>query len=228
MRLHYIQHVTFEGPANFRTWAEDRGHIVTGTHVYRGDEFPNMDAFDCLLVMGGPMGVHEEDAHPWLGAEKKLIKEAIQNDTTVIGVCLGAQLVADVLGADVYEHEHTEIGWFPVSRTAETPVTRSLPDEAMAFHWHGDTFDLPAGATRLYESDGCRNQAFRYDDRVYGLQFHLEATEKSIAELLDVSSPGDGPYIQSPERIQSQGEYLDDLEDHLFRAMDTIEARVST
>lgn len=227
MRLHYLQHVPFEGPANFRNWAEDRGHEVTGTHVYREDGFPEMGAFNWLVVMGGPMGVYDEDEYPWLVEEKEFIKDSIQNDKTVIGVCLGAQLVADVLGADVYEHEHAEIGWFPVRRTADTLLTRELPDEYMTFHWHGDTFDLPEVATRLYESEGCRNQAFVYDDGVYGFQFHLEATENSIAELLGVSSPGDGPYIQGAEKIQSYGRHLHELEEYLYRAMDSIEERVS-
>lgn len=135
--------------------------------------------------MGGPMGVHDEKKHPWLKAEKQFIENAIKSDKVVIGICLGAQLIADVLGAKVFPSQYKEIGWFPVHLTNEgKKVLGDFPEDFTAFHWHGDTFDLPSGAKHLAGSVACKNQAFLYD-KVLGLQFHLESTEASVKALID-------------------------------------------
>ncbi len=148
MKLHYIQHVPFEGPANIGDWARSQGWSLSATHLYRGDKLPAPGEFDWLVVMGGPMNIYEEDQYPWLAAEKKSIGKAIEAGKIVLGVCLGAQLIADVLGGRVVRNEHKEIGWFPVSlrpEGVESPVFRSFPPEFQALHWHGDTFSLPPG-----------------------------------------------------------------------------------
>ena len=140
MRIHYLQHVPFEGPANIALWAAERGHAVTGTRLFRGDPLPDVDCMDLLVVLGGPMNVDQHDGYPWLLEEKRLIGQAIDCGTSVLGICLGAQLAAAVLGARVQRNPHKEIGWFNVSLTGHGRTSgffRGLPAEFIAFHWHG-------------------------------------------------------------------------------------------
>lgn len=186
LRLHYLQHVPFEGPGSIAAWARAKGHAISSTCLFRDDPFPALDKIDWLIIMGGPMGVYDEGAYPWLRQEKEFIRQAIAGGKTVIGICLGAQLIAHVLGARVYPNPGKEIGWFPVSIAPETrpgPVAEGSP-ELMVFHWHGDTFDLPENAVRIASSAACRNQGFLYNERVLGLQFHPEATASSVAEMV--------------------------------------------
>jgi GMP synthase-like glutamine amidotransferase len=206
MRLHYFQHVPFEGLGSIEPWAKERAHEITSTRLYAKDPFPNLDDIDWLVIMGGPMGIYEEDKYPWLFKEKKYIDQAIVNGKIVLGICLGAQLIADVLGAKVYPNVYKEIGWFPVQKTIDTTETRIadfLPEQIDAFHWHGDTFDIPLGAVHIAKSAACENQGFIYDDQVVALQFHLETIEQSARDLIanckdDLRS---GPFIQSSEAI---------------------------
>ena len=209
MQLHYFQHVPFEGLGSIEPWAIDMAHEITSTRLFAGDPFPNLDDIDMLIVMGGPMGIYDEDKYPWLFKEKKYIDEAIVNGKIVLGICLGAQLVADVLGAKVYPNTHKEIGWFPIQKTLDTAETRIadfLPEQIEAFHWHGDTFDIPLGAVHIAKSAACENQGFIYDDQVIALQFHLETLEQSAKDL--IAHCGDdlteGPFIQSPEAMLTE------------------------
>jgi GMP synthase-like glutamine amidotransferase len=206
MRIHCLQHVPFEGPAGIADWAVRRGHSLTSTPLFAGGTLPDRSDFDWLVVMGGPMGVHDEGAYPWLSREKGLLREAIEAGKTLVGICLGAQLIADVLGARVFRNEHKEIGWLPVELTGEgraSEIFGFLPARLPVFHWHGDTFDLPDGARHLAGSEACRNQAFLYRERVLGLQFHLESTPRSVSDIVancaDEIVPG--PYVQSAERM---------------------------
>lgn len=206
MRIQCLKHVTFEGPAGIADWAESRGHPITPTPLYEGAPVPDLDTFDWLVVMGGPMGVGDESVHPWLAPEKALIGEAIAAEKTVLGVCLGAQLIAEALGARVYPNPEKEIGWMPVELTESgraSPLTGFLPASLDVFHWHGDTFDLPPGAVRLARSGPCANQAFVYGGRVLGLQFHLESTPASVADILAHCAQDivPAPYIQTAERM---------------------------
>jgi len=114
MRLHYIQHVSFEGPASIAKWAGTRDHTMTATHVYLDQIFPDLTDFDWLIIMGAPMNIHEEDKYPWLTNEKNIIRQSIDNGKTVIGICLGAQLIADVLGADIYPNKHKGSKRYPI------------------------------------------------------------------------------------------------------------------
>jgi GMP synthase-like glutamine amidotransferase len=203
--MHYLQHVDFEGPAAILTWAQQRDYAVSGSHLYRGDALPPVDAFDLLVVMGGSMSVNDEQEYPWLAAEKALVHEAVRAGKAVLGVCLGAQMIAAALGARVYPAAEKEIGWFPVRRVAATGVGAELPAEFMPLHWHGETFDLPAGAVRLAETAAVPNQAFAVGLRVVGLQFHLEATEESVAALVKncAHEIKAGRYQQTPEEIMA-------------------------
>ena len=202
-RLHYLQHVPFEGPGCIRNWAEASGFPLAGSRLYQPHRLPAMEQFDWLVIMGGPMNVDEELRYPWMAAEKAFIGRAIEAGKVVLGICLGGQLIADVLGARVTKNRYKEIGWYPVCRTAspaQLPHVAAIENSIDALHWHGDTFDLPDGAVHLARSEGCENQAFVYDERVLALQFHLEMTAGGLQDL--VNSCGreiePGPYMQSP------------------------------
>lgn len=210
MRIHCLQHVPFEGPAGIADWAADRGHPITTTPLYARADLPEQSAFDWLVVMGGPMGVHDEAELPWLRAEKAFLRETIAAGKTILGICLGAQLLAEVLGARVYRNGEKEIGWFPIGLTEaakESGPLANLPDSLMVYHWHGDTFDLPLGAAHLALSEGCAHQAFLWGGRVLGLQFHLESTPASVRELVancaDELVPG--RWVQTAEAMLAAG-----------------------
>ena len=206
MRIHYLQHVPFEDTGCIRPWAESAGHAISVTRFYRDDKLPAVEEFDWLIIMGGPMGVYDEDQHPWLATEKGFIRQAIQKRKFVLGICLGAQLIADVLGARVYSHGHKEIGWYPIHKTRKGDgAVKLMPDEVTVLHWHGDTFDIPDGAVHLYRSAACENQAFIYRDHVLGFQFHLETTPNSLEGLIENCGHeiAPGPYIQKPNELQA-------------------------
>ena len=228
MRLHVLQHVPFEGLGHIDSWIRHRGHRLTLSRLYEGAKLPDPEAFDRLVILGGPMNIHEEAAYPWLVEEKALIRAALAAGKSAVGICLGAQLLADGLGSRVYAGSHREIGWFPVRLTAagqRTALTEGLPAVTTVFHWHGDTFDLPPGAVHLFESEACANQAFLLDNRILGLQFHLESTPETVQQLLthcrDELIPG--PFIQGvaqiadtvPERFARINNLLETLLDRL-------------
>ncbi len=207
MRLHFLQHVPFEGLAHIKNWADRRSITVSKTALYSGDRFPFMDDFDILVVMGGPMNIYEHRQFPWLTPEKKFIEKAISASKPVLGICLGAQLIADVAGAKIYPDKYKEIGFFDIERTTQddnSDLFESIPESFCAFHWHGETFDIPKDAIHLAQSTSCKNQAFQLGDRVLGLQFHLEATPASIDKLITNCSDEiiDAPYIQSAEKMR--------------------------
>jgi GMP synthase (glutamine-hydrolysing) len=191
MRVHYLQHVPFEGIGAIEDWVWARGHVLSCTELFRAPSFPALDDLDLLVVMGGPMNVYDNAKYPWLEAEKAFIKEAIGSGKAVLGICLGAQLLADVLGAPVAQGTYREIGWYPVELTEAGrahPVFADFPDKFTALHWHGDTFAIPPGATHIASSAACPNQAFASaDGRVVGLQFHLEGTWCSVETLVENS-----------------------------------------
>ena len=216
MRIHYLQHVPFEGLGNIENWALAKGHQISDTQLYNNDPLPEPEEFDWLIVMGGPMNIYEEDKFPWLAREKTFIRDAIDAGKIVLGVCLGAQLIASVLSAKIHKNQCPEIGWFDVRLTdaaSRSGVFSRIPKRFTAFHWHGDTFDLPPGATWIAESDACRNQAFEYGGRgrVIGLQFHLDTTLESIRRLVEYC----GDELVPSEYVQSERELLADRRERL-------------
>lgn len=189
MRIHALQHVLFEDLGSMAQDFELAGYSVATTHWYRGDASPPLESFDALIVMGGPMGVYDEAEFPWLITEKNLIKTAMAAGKIVIGICLGAQLIAATCGAQVRRNTYKEIGWFPLTLEApEDPVARALAGLEV-FHWHGDTFELPAEAICLASSAACKHQAFRLGDKVFGFQFHLETTLRNYTSKLHHNPP---------------------------------------
>ncbi|MBV9468373.1 MAG: type 1 glutamine amidotransferase, partial [Abitibacteriaceae bacterium] len=143
MRIHSFQHVPFEGLASIEAWATSRGHTLSASKFYNSEPLPQIEEIDWLIVMGGPMNIYEENKYPWLVPEKHFIKQAIDRQKPVLGICLGAQLIADVLGAKVTRNPSVEIGWFPIQLTAaalNSPLFSFLPSQFPVLHWHGDTF----------------------------------------------------------------------------------------
>jgi GMP synthase (glutamine-hydrolysing) len=211
MKVHYLQHVPFEGIGSIAAWLTTRGAQVSATRFYESAQLPHPDDFDWLIVMGGPMSVNDEQHYPWLVPEKRLIREAIAGHKVVLGICLGAQLIANALGARVYPNADPEIGWLPIERVAAAgahPCAGLFPPRCEVFHWHGETFDLPPGAVHLAQSTACANQAFLLGQRVLGLQFHLETTTASVQALID--NCGDeltsGRYVQSAQEMLATAE----------------------
>jgi GMP synthase-like glutamine amidotransferase len=185
VRAHYLQHVTFEGLGSIETWLRAERFEITNTQFFESAVFPDPDEVDLLIVMGGPMSVNDEAQFPWLVEEKQFIHRCVEEGKSVLGICLGAQLIASAMRSRVYPNHIKEIGWFPVEgMTSLESEIFCFPPSQEVFHWHGETFDLPCGAYRLARSKGCKNQAFQLGRTVIGLQFHLETTSDSAVEIV--------------------------------------------
>lgn len=214
MNIHYLQHIEAETPGAILEWAGSNHHKVMGTKLYQQTNFPSVSDFDWLFILGGPMGVYEEKKFPWLKDEKKFIEKAIKSGKTVVGICLGSQLIAEVLGAKVYQGLIKEIGWYPVTFTDDaqkSPLFSQFNRNETVFHWHNDTFDLPDGVRHLAGNQVYESQAFSYDDRVFGFQFHIEFTPGIIKKLMKMEPQelNSGPYAQSKEDILSRFSLLE-------------------
>ena len=210
MTIQYLQHVSFEGLGSIETWAKNNRREVRAVRLFAGEPLPDLQDTDLLVVLGGPMNVYDDTKFPFLAAEKRFIERAMRADKSVLGICLGAQLVADVLGAKVYRGEEEEIGWFPVETINNEAASASsfseiFPESFETLHWHGDTFSIPAGATHLLSSAGCAHQAFSYGSRVLGVQFHPEITPEAVRLMVENEGDeiGTGRYVQTAEQILS-------------------------
>jgi len=187
-RVLVLQHIRCEPPAAYEDELSDRGIALERVHVDEGQPLPDWRRYDAVIAMGGPMGAYEEQAYPWLAAEKRLIAEAARAGMPVWGVCLGAQLLAASLGARVLPGPGPEVGVLPVTLTEEAakdPVFAGGPATFRSFHWHGDTYELPPSAVRLAGSALYEQQAFVFQ-RAYALQFHLEVDSALVAEWAEV------------------------------------------
>jgi GMP synthase-like glutamine amidotransferase len=203
MKVHVLQHVAFEGIGSMEPWLTERGADIRYTRFFENDPLPDLGAVDLLIVMGGPMSVNDEADFPWLKLEKQIIREAVERDIRVLGVCLGAQLIANALRSRVYPNTVKEIGWFPIQGVHEGEGAFRFPSECTVLHWHEETFDLPRGAVRLARSVGCDNQAFQWNRHVIGLQFHLEMTADGARSIVENcrNELVTGSYIQSAREI---------------------------
>ena len=220
-RAHCLQHVPFEGLGSIEPWLAAAGYEVTTTRFFESAALPDAAGLDLIVAMGGPMSVNDEVELPWLVDEKRFIREAIAAGKPVLGVCLGAQLLASALGARVYRNPATEIGWFPVQGVVAGADAFRFPDTTPAFHWHGETFDLPRGAVRLARSVACGNQAFQFGRSVIGLQFHLETTPASVRELVENCRAE----LKPSAFVQSEAELLA-APVEVYRAINELMARV--
>lgn len=212
MRMHFLEHAPYGGGAHVEQWAEEKGFDLSRTRLHAGEALPSPRDYDALVVMGGPMSANEDFKYPWLKAEKEHIAKAVAQGRHVLGLCLGAQLLAQALGARVGRSPRPEVGWQTVRLTPYASDMRYLadfPPEFIALHWHYDTFDLPRHAVLLAESETCA-QAFALGEQILGLQFHLEITPDSlkriVADLGDALTPG--PTVQdAPTILRLADEY---------------------
>lgn len=207
MNIHCFQHVPFEGLGCIENWIKKGNHHLMYTKFYENAFLPDLNTIDFLIVMGGPMGVYDEAEFPWLKTEKEFIKKVIEAGKIVLGVCLGAQLIASAMGAKVYPNKQKEIGWFPVNfnPSFQTYTSININTEFNVFHWHGDTFDLPNGANLHSSSSVCQNQLFTLGEKVMGIQYHLEATSDSMKAF--VTNCGH-ELVSGKEFIQSEQQIL--------------------
>lgn len=225
MRVHYLQHIPFVCLGSMEAWFLSAGHQLTGTRFYLNETVPSVDDFDCLIVLGGPMSANDDENLPWLIPEKKLIRQSIDAGKRILGICLGAQLIALAMGCRVYSNSEKEIGWFPIHRTPEAAghyFGDVIPDGIDVYHWHGDTFDLPGGAIRLATSEACLNQAYAIGDRILAFQFHLEPFIDE-AKALIVACHGDlvpSPHIQMPPEMLANPERFDGINRMMDRVLD--------
>jgi len=203
MKIAVLQHAAFEGPGEVTTWAQEHGHIVVIHHLYKGDPLPHLDAFDLLVIMGGEMNIYQYRDWPWLKPESQFIKSALAAGKPAIGFCLGSQLLADALGSRVVQNPVLEVGWLPISWTSEARAQfPGLPESSVVLHWHGDTFSLPEGATRLASSEGCLEQGFVIPGKCLALQFHIEVDPDLVKLYVKGQSEWPtGKYAQQPEQI---------------------------
>jgi GMP synthase-like glutamine amidotransferase len=225
LNIQCFLHVPFEGPGLIARWAQDHNHEMNYTRFYENDPLPDRAGIDLLIIMGGSMNVFDYHIHPWMEEEIEWLEAYINEGKAVLGICLGAQIIATALGAEVYPGKHKEIGWFNIRflpAMGDYRICKNLPATRRIFHWHGDTFNIPEGAIRIAESQAFPNQGFIYSEKVIALQFHLELTPENVALLVencrDELVPG--PYVQTEEELQDASRFIQDNQDLLFRFLD--------
>lgn len=202
MRIHYILHAEFEKLGVIENWINENKHTATGTHTYQGETLPDVNNFDMLIIMGGPQSAVEYEKYPYLKDEIELTKQAIQANKIVLGICLGAQIIGLALGAKAEVSPYKEIGIYPITlhnNAQSDPLFSKFPNEFNVMHWHSDMPGLAQEAVLLAQSEGCPRQIFRYGDRVYGFQCHMELTEELINAMAEHCSEDlkPSPYVHS-------------------------------
>jgi len=212
MNVLIIKHIEVEGPGLIEDCLRQEKIPYQILTLEPGFPLPKLDNLTHIVILGGPMNVYEEDRYPFLKDEDLFIKEAIQRGKFVLGICLGAQLIAKALGARVIKSPAREIGWYDVSLTrigAVDPLFSHLPKTFSVFQWHEDTFEMPHGATLIATSSLIPYQAFRYGENAYGLQFHLEVTREMITEWMETYEEefeGSQPLLLSKLKIMADTE----------------------
>ena len=225
LNIHCLQHVPFEGLGCIENWIQEHGHSLSYTTLYHNPKFPDLDTIDALIILGGPMSIHDEAIFPWLKDEKVFVKSAIDRRKKIIGICLGAQLISNVLGGNITDNKQKEIGWFPVSiLDSNVAILNGYPKSFSVFHWHGETFSIPENAIRLMESEACANQAFLYNDQVLGLQFHLEVTDAAMKQMAfhEQSELVKDTYVQTYDEIVGNTTFIKENNQLMFSLLDNL------
>ena len=211
IRAHILIHAPQEGLGYIEKWIKENNIHSTETCFWKKDhQLPKQDDFDLLIILGGPMNVSDEHEHSWLLQEKNFILQSIKNKKYVFGICLGAQLIAEISGAKVFRNQQKEIGWFPIKMTpaAKKSLLDFFPEEFITFHWHGQAFEIPSGSTNLATSTATENQAFQIDDHVVALQFHPEMTKDLLLGIKDEElKPAE--FVQSAQEIKTNLQYTE-------------------
>ncbi|GMK42160.1 amidotransferase [Paenibacillus sp. CCS19] len=207
MKVLALKHFEFDDTMALEQWTSLGAHELLIVDPANGLVEAWLEAAELLVILGGPMSAYDDEKLDWLVEEKRFIARAIEQDKKILGICLGAQLLAELLGGSVHRHETKEIGWHRIERTAERhPWVDDLPEAFHSFQWHGDTYVLPKEARRLAESEACGQQAFAWGDRILALQFHLETTPACIDQMLTrwANELVSAPYVQDAAHIRSE------------------------
>ncbi len=216
-----FQHVAYEPLGVLDPLLRNAKHRIKYVNFYRHPTAqPSLKGYQALIVLGGPMNVDEIDKYPHLQTEIKVIREAIAKDIPILGICLGAQLIAKALGADVYKADGLEVGWYELTKSTAAEndkLIKHFKQSEKLFQWHGRTFDIPKDAVNLLSSALCPNQAFRYGDKIYGLQFHLEVTEPVINRWLHLEAHAED--LKECGKYQSLQAEIDETQKHIFSSM---------
>lgn len=225
--IHILQHAPKEEPGLISEWAAVNNREIRTIHVYRNEELPDPESIPSLILLGGTMNIYQHRDHPWLIPEKQMLARYVETGSSIFGICLGGQLLADVLGAKVTQNPVNEIGWFPVNFTSEArSYFPHLPESLTVLHWHGDTFALPKDSIRLAESEGCAEQGFLWNQRILGLQFHPEASPASIAQPADRPVEEPSKFVQDISvRIAGYHRYSSQVKTVFFALLDTLFSR---
>jgi len=218
-------HVPYEGPGIITEWITQKGFPLHYTRFYNGDELPDPMNVDMLIIMGGPMNVFDFHMYSWMEDEIAWVGEFIETGKPVLGICLGAQVIAAALEEEVQPGPHKEIGWHNLQflpSLGDYKIFTDLPGPRKVLHWHGDTFNIPEEATRIASSQAFPNQGFILGSNVVALQFHLEATQESIAELVENCRDElvEGPHIQTEKEILSGDGHFESNHQLLFKFLD--------
>jgi GMP synthase-like glutamine amidotransferase len=221
-----LQHSDSTPAGTLLDWCREKSMEHRVFRTDRETEWPVSRDFTWLIILGGGMNVDQEDRHLWLKREKEFIRSAIDEGKKVLGLCLGGQLIAEVLGASVHKHENWEVGWHAVRIDNETPLLRDSPNSLIAFQWHGYRFHLPEGAQRIATNSACEDQGFIFGDRVVSLQFHPEASREWIVECVTEEESGEpyptGPYVQNATDVLDQIFFQDSLRNWFFQLLENI------
>ena len=211
MRWWCLQHLPGEGPGHAAEWLAAHGHSLAYTRLFESNPvFPALADFDGLLILGGAMSVHDEARFPWLRDEKAFIRQVLRAGKITLAICLGAQLVAQALGAEVRPSAEPEIGFWTVrfsAKALEHPLLRGWPEKAAVLHWHLDAFTVPPGALRVGMSAGCATQGFAWGDGTVGLQFHPEMTAPMVGQLIAFEgheTAEEQEFVQTAAQIQAK------------------------
>jgi len=216
-KAHYFQHVSYEAPQNILTWLYNNNYKVNSTLFYKENYvFPLIQDVDVLIVMGGPMGVNDENIYPWLKSELNFIRDFIDSGKKIIGVCLGAQFIAKALGSDVYRNSKKEIGWSDIEFSFFGDVINQK-----VLHWHGDTFNIPIGCKRIATNEITENQGFM-SNNILAFQFHIEMTKVGVEDIIKNSENElnqGGKFVDSVNKILNEENFKGNKK-LLFKVLD--------